>query len=155
MNCPVCHARRVFRVRRTRMQLTSVRNASCILVALKHPGKEWYQSSDNYGGTVFGTNTRKSSEPHPVSARPWRGELVTSAAARAHSWPRPGPGLLGERDRFRSRAVEQAAASSATASTPCPWRSSSKTDRRFDVVTFFEVWSTGQSLEFMSRFGAC
>ena len=159
MNCPVCHASVGESSALRRHRECSLHECpQCELQfwwPLKHPGKEWYQSSDNYGGTVFGTNTRKKFWNHtqfllePLA----RGELVDiGCGAGAFLGRAQALGYSVSGIDFDPEAVEQARGVVGDRVYAMSLEEFlEKTDRRFDVVTFFEVLEhLDNPLEFMS-----
>ncbi len=159
MNCPVCHAS-------VDESPVLQRHRECCLYAcpqcmlqfwwpMKHPGKDWYEGCDNYGGSVFGTNTRRKFWNHSqfVLAPLGTGELVDVGCgpgaflARAQSMGYSVTGI-----DFNSEAVEQARSVVGDRVYNLSLEEFlDKTDHRYDVVTFFEVLEhMDNPMEFMS-----
>ena len=159
MNCPVCHASVDESPVLQRHHECCLRECPrCSLQfwwPMKHPGKQWYEGCDNYGGTVFGTNKRRKFWNHSqLLLEPLgRGELVDVGCgpgaflARAQSVGYSVTGIDFDRE-----AVEQARSVVGDhVYTLSLEEFLEKTDRRYDVVTFFEVLEhMDNPLEFMS-----
>ncbi len=159
VNCPVCH------VSVDKSPVLQQRGECCLYECpqcalqfwwpMKHPGKEWYEAFDNYGGTVFGVSAHRKFWNHsqfllePLA----RGELVDVGCgpgtflARAQSAGYSVTGIDFDRE-----AVEQARRAVGDRVHAVSLEEFlKKTDRRYDVVTFFEVLEhMDNPLEFMS-----
>jgi SAM-dependent methyltransferase len=122
---------------------------------MKHPGKEWYEGYDNYGGTVFGVSARRKFWNHSqfMLEQLGLGELVDVGCgpgtflARAQSMGYSVTGI-----DFDPEAIEQARSVVGDhVYTMSLEDFLEKTNRRYDVVTFFEVLEhMDNPLEFMS-----